>query len=228
MTNEQEKTGAASELPEFMQRFKRPDWILWWVFIASGIYGLAVIPFRAVLLLDHTFLYTWMTGSGLSVLKLSAENPDRPLFLMFVVVVATASMFKFMPLFYLIGKRWGPEFLDYQFMGKPPLWYRKLENFIYSKLGLCLLLAYIPFSPIPGTILVIIAGIRRVNGWIIAGYLAVYGVMLKCFYLWLGLRFGEGVRETLVVLDRYIMWITLALVAYLFVTVWWKQSKKSR
>lgn len=216
------------ELPTFMRNFTRADWILWWAFVASGVYGLILIPLRAVLLLDYTFLYTILTGSNLSVLKLGAQNPDRPVFLAFVVLVATLSMLKFMPLFYLIGKRVGAEFLEYQFMGKPPLWYRKLEGFIDSKIGLCLFLAYVPFSPIPATILVIAAGVRRISSWRITVYVVAFGMMLKCFYLYLGLRFGESVQETLLVVDRYMNWITLGLIAYLFITIWFKQNRQAK
>lgn len=215
-------------LPNFMKNFTRGDWILWWVFAASGLYGLVLIPLRAVLLLDHTFLYTILTGSSLSVLKHGAQNPDRPGFLVSVVVIATLSMLKFLPIYYLIGKRMGAPFLEYQFMGKPPLWYRKLEGFIDSRIGLCLFLAYIPFSPVPAPILVIAAGVRRIPSRRIAAYVVTFAVMLKSFYLYLGLRFGEGVQETLVVIDRYMNWITIGLVAYLFLTLWIKQNRQAK
>ena len=35
------------ELPSFMRNFERFDWILWGLLAASGIYGLALLPFRA-------------------------------------------------------------------------------------------------------------------------------------------------------------------------------------
>ena len=215
-------------LPEFMKRFGRTDWILWWVFTLSGIYGLAIIPFRAVLLFNHTFVYTLLTGSSLSVIKLAAENPDRPLFLAVVVIVATLSAVKFIPLFYLIGSRWGQEFLDYQFMGHPPLWYRKLENLIYRHIGLFLFLAYLPFSPLPTPILVMVAGIRRRSPTLIAAYILCFAGALKSFYLYLGLRYGTSVQETLTVIDRYVTWITLGLLVYLFATIWWKQRRKAQ
>lgn len=214
------------ELPSFMQNFQRFDWILWGLLAASGIYGLALLPFRAVLLIDYTFVYTVLSGSSLSVLALTAENEDNVGLIVATVLVAAVSMVKFLPLFYLIGKRWGPMFIDYSFMGHPPLWFRKLENFIYRHPGFCLLLSYIPFSPIPATIIVVIAGIKRTKGWVIGAYVLVYAIALKCFYVYLGLTFGATVRETLVTIERYVTWITFALLGYMFFTMWLKSKRK--
>ncbi|MDK8718427.1 hypothetical protein QP892_07870 [Corynebacterium pseudodiphtheriticum] len=214
------------ELPSFMRNFERFDWILWGLLAASGIYGLALLPFRAVLLIDYTFVYTVLSGSSLSVLALTAENENNTGLIIAAVLVAAVSMVKFLPLFFLIGKRWGPSFIDYSFMGHPPLWFRKLENFIYRHPGFCLLLSYIPFSPIPATIIVVIAGIKRTKGWIIGAYVLVYAIALKCFYVYLGLTFGATVRETLVTIERYVTWITFALLGYMFFTMWLKSKRK--
>ncbi|MFW8573926.1 DedA family protein [Corynebacterium pseudodiphtheriticum] len=214
------------ELPSFMRNFERFDWILWGLLAASGIYGFALLPFRAMLLVDHPFLYSALSGSSLSVLALTAENENNTGLIVATVLVAAVSMVKFLPLFFLIGKRWGPSFIDYSFMGHPPLWFRKLENFIYRHPGFCLLLSYIPFSPIPATIIVVIAGIKRTKGWIIGAYVLVYAIALKCFYVYLGLTFGATVRETLVTIERYVTWITFALLGYMFFTMWLKSKRK--
>ncbi|MEY8210096.1 hypothetical protein [Corynebacterium sp. MNWGS58] len=224
--NAQSTESWQQELPSFMRNFERFDWILWGLLAASGIYGLALLPFRAMLLVDYPFLYSALSGSSLSVLALTAENEDNTGLIIAAVLVAAVSMVKFLPLFFLIGKRWGPAFIDYSFMGHPPLWFRKLENFIYQHPGFCLLLSYIPFSPVPATIIVVIAGIKRTKGWIISAYVLVYAIALKCFYVYLGLTFGATVRETLVTIERYVTWITFALLGYMFFTMWLKSKRK--
>ena len=92
------------------------------------IYGLALLPVRAVLLIDYTFVYTVLSGSSLSVLALTAENEDNVGLIVAAVLVAAVSMVKFLPLFFLIGKRWGPSFIDYSFMGHPPLFAHPSDN----------------------------------------------------------------------------------------------------
>ena len=220
-------TKAQQNLPSFLVKPQRMDLVLYGALIAMGIYGFALMPFRAVLLNTYTLQNVFLTGGSFSVLKLSAENPDRLGFLAFVVVVAALSMIKFLPLYYLMGRRWGQEFIDLSFANHPPLWFRKLENFIYKYPGFCLFLSFIPFSPIPATIIFAIGGIQKIKGWVLAGYAFVFAVMLKCFYVYLGLTFGEEVRNTLEVIDKYVMRITLALIAYMFISIWFKNRKKA-
>lgn len=213
--------------PDFITNPDSTDKALLLAITAMAIYGFALIPFRAVLLLEHTFLYTWLSGSNLSVLILAAQNPERPWFLAFVVAIAALSTVKFLPIFFILGKRWGQDFITMSFGGHPPLWFRKLEKFIYQHLGFSLFLSFIPFSPIPATILVAIGGITKVKGWIVGAYVYVFAVMLKCFYLYLGLRFGPSIQDSLETIDKYVMRITFALIAWMFISIWLK-NKKSR
>lgn len=209
--------GQASELPEFMQRFTRFDWGLWGLFIAAGLYSMILIPFRAMLLVHHAFLYTALTGSGLSVLSLAAHNAHRPAFLGITIFVAALSAVKFLPIYYLIGWRSGPEFIDMLFGGKVPMWYRTLESLVARRLGFCLFLSYLPFSPIPSPVLVAIGGVRRRHPVFVGACVFLFASMLKCFYLYLGLQFGEEARATLDTVNRYLTWVTVALVVYFVV-----------
>lgn len=221
-------TKPQQNLPSFLVKPQRMDLVLYGALIAVGIFSFALMPFRAVLLNDYTLQNVFLTGGSFSVLKLSAENPDRPVFLALVVIVAALSMIKFLPLYYLMGRRWGQEFIDLSFANHPPLWFRKLENFIYRRLGFCLFLSFVPFSPIPATIIIAIGGIQRVKGWVVAAYAFVFAAMLKSFYVYLGLTFGEEVRSTLEVIDKYVMRITLALIAYMFISIWYKNWKQAK
>lgn len=143
-----------------------------------------------------------------------------------LTAVAAASHIKFMAVYFFMGKHWGQDFITWLFANHTPLWWRKLEGFVEKHLFLSLLLGFIPFSPIPATILVAIAGIRKLKGWVIGLYIYLLAIGNKLFYLYLGLRFGEGVQPTLETIDRYMMQITLALIAYVFIMNWWRGSKK--
>lgn len=216
------------DLPSFMREPDKLDKILYASLVLVAIYGFALIPFRAVLLLKYTFLHTWLSGSNLSVLILAAENSERPWFLAFVVVIAALSTIKFMPFFYWMGKKWGPEFITMSFGGHPPKWFKKTEDFIYNHIGWTLLASFIPFSPIPATIIVAIGGIAKVRGWLVAAYLFVFSVMLKGFYLYLGLRFGPSIQTSLETIDRYVTYLTIALIGWMFLSIWWKNRKNQK
>lgn len=213
------------DLPTFLREPDKIDKILYASLMVVAVYGFAIIPFRAVLLLKYTFLHTWISGSNFSVLILAAENPDRPWFLALVVVVAALSTIKFMPFFYWMGKKWGPEFITMSFGGHPPRWFRKMESFIYDHVGLTLFASFIPFSPIPATVIVAIGGIAKARGWLVGIYLFVFSAMLKCFYLYMGLKFGSGIQSSLQTIDKYVTYITFALIGWMFLSIWWKNKK---
>lgn len=212
--------------PRFIAEPTRADKFLLGALMVMSLYSLGLIPFRAYMLVNETFTWTLLTGSSISVLIQGAQNPGRPLFLAVVVVLAALSMIKFLPIFFLMGKSWGREYLNMSFGGHPPLWFRKMEGFIHRRMGIALFLSFLPFSPIPATVLVAIAGIQRFKGWIIGAYCFLLALMLKGFYLYLGLRFGEEVQSTVQMIDKYVMRITLALLAYTFVMIWWRNRKQ--
>ncbi|MBC6793572.1 hypothetical protein [Corynebacterium sp. LK26] len=213
------------DLPSFLREPDKIDKLLYASLMLVAVYGFAIIPFRAVLLLKYTFLHTWLTGSNLSVLILASENEDRPLFLFAVVVIAALSTIKFMPFFYWMGKKWGPEFITMSFGGHPPRWFKKMENFIYERIGLSVLASFVPFSPIPATIVVAIGGIAKVRGWVVGVYLFLCAAMLKCFYLYMGLKFGPSIQGSLQTIDRYVTYITFALIGWMFLSIWWKNRR---
>ena len=212
--------------PRFVTNPTKVDLGLFGFVMAMSVYSLGLIPFRAYMLVNETFTWTLLTGSSISVLIQGAQNPDRPLFLAVVVLAAALSMVKFLPVFFIMGKRWGREYLDMSFAGHPPLWFRKMEGFIHRRMGVALFLAFLPFSPIPATVLVVIAGIQKFKGWVIWVTCFTLAVMLKCFYLYLGLRFGEEVQASVQLIDKYVMRISLVLLAYTFAMMWWRNRKQ--
>ena len=76
-------TKPQQNLPSFLVKPQRMDLVLYGALIAVGIFSFALMPFRAVLLNDYTLQNVFLTGGSFSVLKLSAENPDRPVSILF-------------------------------------------------------------------------------------------------------------------------------------------------
>lgn len=216
-------------LPSFLTRPGSVDKILLSLLAFMTIYSMVMIPLRPNLLVNAPWLLSLLTGSGLGLLVTSAQNQGAVFMLAALTAAAAASHIKFMVVYFLMGKHWGQDFINWMFANHTPLWWRKLEGFVEKHLFLSLLLGFIPFSPIPATILVAIAGIRQLRGWVIGLYIYLLAVANKLFYLYLGLRFGEGIQPTLETIDRYMMQITLLLVAYVFIMNWWRAyQKKSR
>ncbi len=212
------------EIPNFLANATKVDWVLFGALMAMTIYGLALIPFRGVLLLRYTFLNIFLTGGSFSVLSLGAQNSTNYSFLAIVVIVAALSMIKFLPIWYFLGARWGYEFVESSFGNKPPLWFRKLGNLVEKRSILCLFLAFIPFSPIPSTFVFVFAGIRKVKLWVMMMCAFIFALTLKLFFVYLGIVFGAEVIVTLRMIDKYIMYITFALLIWMFISIW-KQNQ---
>lgn len=213
-------------LPSFLTSPRGIDKVLLGLLALMTVYSMVMIPLRPNLLVNAPWALSLLTGSGLGLLVTAAQNQGAPLLLAALTAVAAASHLKFMVVYFLMGKHWGQDFISWIFANHTPLWWRKLEGFVERHLLLSLLLGFIPFSPVPATILVAIAGIRQMKGWVIALYLYALALANKLFYLYLGLRFGVGIQPTLETIDRYMMQITLALVAYVLIMNWWRGSKK--
>lgn len=213
-------------LPSFLTQPRPIDKVLLSLLAFMTIFSMVMIPLRPNLLVNAPWLVSLLTGSGLGLLITAAQNQGAALMLAALTAAAAASHIKFMAVYFFMGKHWGQGFITWLFANHTPLWWRKLEGFVEKHLFLSLLLGFIPFSPIPATILVAIAGIRKLKGWVIGLYIYLLAIGNKLFYLYLGLRFGEGIQPTLETIDRYMMQITLALIAYVFIMNWWRSSKK--
>lgn len=208
------KDDSLDHLPSFLRHPSKRDIWLYVALMALTIYSFAILPFRAALMVEQPVLYTVLTGSSLTLVTHGANNPTDYGFLAAMILISVISAMKFFPIYYLVGRWWGEEFIDLSFNNRQPLWWRKMENFIRIHTGWSLFFCYIPFSPIPATIVVILAAVKQVRWWVVAAYLFVFVLAVKILYTYLGIAFDEQVIASLRVIDRYLMWITLALVIW--------------
>ncbi|WP_421084593.1 hypothetical protein [Rothia nasimurium] len=222
------QAGQDPSLPNFLLHPGKIDKILLTLLGVMTVFSLVMIPLRPNLMVNAPWLLALLTGSGIGTLITAAQNQQNVLLWSGLALLAALSHIKFLIVYYFMGKHWGQEFISWIFASHTPLWYRKLEGFVERHLLFCLALGFVPFSPIPATILVAIAGIRKVKAWMIGVYIYLLALANKCFYLYLGLTFGEGIQPTLQTIDKYMMQITLALVAYVFILNWYKSSKKQQ
>lgn len=220
------ETPQQASFPHFISGGTRLDKLLFASFFAVSIFYLALIPFRAKLLVDAPFLNIVLTGGNLSTLALGAQHGGNLPFLALVIVIAAISTVKFLPLYFLMGKRWGADFVSFIFNNHKPLWFRWLENFIFKHPLISLGLCFIPFFPASPTIVTIIAGIKKVRVLPLMLAALLYAVLLKVLYIYLGITFGTAVISTLQLIDKYMLWVTLALVAWLMFVSFSKEYRR--
>ena len=219
------------ELPDFLDNPDRTDKLLFAALLLMGLWSLALIPLRAWLL-SHPLAYTLMVGGYTSAVvsgaNASVGNGHWLVFLLCTVIGAV----KFMPIYWAMGRKWGTEFIDMslQYMPRAHRIFRRAVDSESTKLlaGAVALIpvAYLP-GPVPGTVVNAVAGLLRIRFWVmlainVASILAVNGLMM-----WLGYGFGEQVLDVVEVINRYLLWITLWLIALMLFRAWRRNRTKA-
>lgn len=228
---EQRPEQKETELPSFMADPKRLDIILFVLLLAMGIFSLGLIPLRAWLLtepLAYSLLVGGYTSAVVSGANASVGNGQVLVYLLCSVVGAI----KFMPVYWLMGRRWGMEFIDMSLQYMPRahrVFQRSVESESSRTLGVVLALiplGYLP-GPVPGTVLNAVAGLLKIRFVVmivvnVLSILAVNGLMM-----WLGFHFGEQVLSVVEVVNRYLLWVTLALLGVVFFRAWRQARRKA-
>ncbi|ALC06236.1 hypothetical protein CDES_09220 [Corynebacterium deserti GIMN1.010] len=208
------------DLPKFLSNPDKVDIVLFVMLIAMGIYSLCMIPLRAWLLtqpLPYTFIVGGYTSAVVGGANASVGNGVWWVYWLCTLVGAL----KFMPVYWLMGKRWGMEFIDMslQYMPRAHKIFKKAVDSESTKLY-AWVVGLIPFGylpgPVPGTILNAVAGLIKIRFWVVMAINALSVLAVNGLFVWLGYTFGEQVLDIVNVINRYLLWITLGLLALMF------------
>jgi membrane protein DedA with SNARE-associated domain len=205
------------ELPDFLAQPDRTDKILFAALLLMGVWSVVIIPLRAWLL-TQPLMYTLLVGGYTSAVVAGANASVGNGLLVVYLLCSVVGAVKFMPVYWLMGRKWGMEFIDMSLQYMPRahrVFRRAVANESPRLLGGTVALipaSYLP-GPVPGSVVNAVAGLLKIRFWVVlainvASILVVNGLMM-----WLGHTFGEQVLEVVNVINRYMLWITLALVA---------------
>lgn len=205
------------ELPSFMKNPEPMDKLLFVLLMAMGIYSMAMLALRAWLLshpLAYSFLIGGYTSATVSGANVSVGNGEWWMYLGASLVGAL----KFVPIYWLMGKRWGMEFIDMslQYMPRAHKFFKKALTKQSGKtkaiiLGL-LPLGYCP-GPVPGTVLNAVAGLLKVGIGLVMVLNVLSVLAVNGLFMWLGYTFGDQVLDVINLINRYLLWFTLGLLA---------------
>jgi membrane-associated protein len=190
----------------------RVDVLLWAGITLSGIYYLALLPFRASLVGTHPVLLELLNGSTEAIVSGAAFARVGHGSLTVVLLVAIPGLMKFDLLYWLAGRMWGERIIlllsgrrkhGPRFMARVQRWGWK---FTWPAVVLT------PFLPVPNAI------VYAVAGW--AGMSLMTFLILDVIstLLWAGLLAGLGytlgqhavtVAQTI---SRYGLWISIGIV----------------
>lgn len=205
------------ELPRFLSEPKGMDIILFIALLVMAVYSLCMIPLRAWLLtqpLAYTLLVGGYTSAVVGGANASVGNGVFWVYLLCTVVGAV----KFMPVYWLMGRRWGMEFIEMslQYMPRANRMFKNAvereSSSMYAWVIALVPLGYLP-GPVPSTVVNAVAGLVKIRFSVIFAWNVVSILIVNGLMMWLGYSFGEQVLEVVNVINRYLLWITLALIA---------------
>ncbi len=203
------------ELPKFLAEPQKMDIVLFVALLAMGIFSLCMIPLRAWLLtqpLAYTLIVGGYTSAVVSGANASVGNGQWWVYLLCTVVGAV----KFMPVYWLMGKRWGMEFIDMslQYMPRAHRIFRRAVNnestSLYTWTLALVPAAYLP-GPVPGTVVNAVGGLIKIRFLVMLALNVVSVLAVNGLMMWLGYSFGDQVLDIVNVINRYLLWITIAL-----------------
>lgn len=206
------------DMPAFLVDREPLDNFLFAALLLMGLYSMAMIGLRAYLL-SHPLAYTLLIGGYTSATvagaNVSAGNGTAWLYLACTLVGAL----KFMPIYWLMGRRWGREFIDASLRYMPRV-HRFFNRAVKDEstrtkavvLGL-LPLGFAP-GPVPALLLNAMAGLLRIGFLLTLAVNVASVALVNGIFMYLGYVYGEQVLDIVDLVNRYLLWITVALIGF--------------
>ena len=205
------------ELPSFLKNPAPLDKALFVALMLMGVYSMALIAMRAFLL-SHPLAYALMVG-GYTSATISGANASVGQGTWWVYLACTlVGALKFVPVYWLMGRRWGMEFIDMSLLYMPRV-HRFFKKALTNESGKtkAIILGLLPLGyapgPVPGTVLNAVAGLLKVGLGAVLALNVLSVLAINGLFMWLGWTFGDQVLDIVEVVNRYLLWITLGLLA---------------
>ncbi|MBV7282117.1 DedA family protein [Corynebacterium sp. TAE3-ERU30] len=202
----------------------RDKWLFVYLF-ADMMLSLAMIPLR-VWLLNNPLPYALLVGGYTSAIIGGAQSTVGGTAAWVIVVCALVGGLRSIPLWWMIGRWWGREYLAMVVEQSPRMrtWLDRLGRLSPPLLLGAIFISYIPFMPIR-LIANLLATIRGVSFRMILAVNAAGVLVRNSIFAYIGIRYGEQVIGVVDQINRYALWITLALVVFAVISA---RRSKSR
>jgi membrane protein DedA with SNARE-associated domain len=196
---------------------RRVDILLWAGITLSGIYYLALLPFRASLVGTHPVLLEVLNGSTEAIVSGAAFARVGHGSLTVVLLAAIPGLMKFDLLYWLAGKLWGERIIlllsgrrkhGPRFMTRVQRWGWK---FTWPAVVVT------PFLPVPNVIVYATAGWAGMS-WVTFLVLDAIGSLLWAGMLaGLGYSLGQHAVTVAQTVSRYGLWISIGIVVLIVI-----------
>ncbi|GAA1814060.1 MULTISPECIES: DedA family protein [Brevibacterium] len=188
---------------------------------------LALLPLRPWMLVNAPVLQEFINGAKTAIVAAGAYAAVGEIPLWLVIVAGFVGMVKFNWAFWLAGRRWADGVLRLFAQNDRQL--ARIERLRSIPSWALFLMTMIARCPgVPGTLVYIVAGWTRMrlSLFLIADFLGC--LIFTLIWTILGYQLGEAAVSVLSVIDKYSLWVTLALIAGIFVFAVIKENRKAK
>ena len=197
----------------------RSDILCWVGFSFTGLFGLAMLPLRPILLGANPVLLGFLTGSNTAMVTIGALAATGVGSWPFPLLLGAIGILKFDPLFWWAGRLWGRGLLEVM-SGRSARAARAADRAeqLAQRFGVFAILAtYLPI-PLPGPIVYATVGAAgmRLRTFLVIDFFGA--VVSRAGYIWLGYALGQRAVDVVDVIARYSLWISLVLVVGILIT----------
>lgn len=203
------------------------DKLLLFLIIGIPLIYLALMPLRPWMLVNAPVLQEFINGAKTAVVAAGAyaRVGDIPLWL--VVVAGFVGMAKFDWAFWLAGRRWGDGVLRLFAQNERQL--KRIESLKRIPNWALFLMTVVSRCPgVPGTLVYLVAGWTRMrlSLFLVADLLGC--LLFTIIWTTLGYQLGETAVDVLKVVDKYALWLTLAIILGIFVITYIREYRKQK
>lgn len=221
-------------LPDFaIAPDKKDMWIIAGMYFIM-FYSISLKPLKPWLML-HPLAYS-IVGSGYTSAIISGAfvYDGKGSFLLFWTIGTLFAM-KFIPYYWYMGKKWGVDIINTNLMFLPRVrkWLNTIKEKEHSKKSifytfLLSLLAFLP-GKVSSSLVANFFGFLEWSFKRSFAIILVGDAVVKAFMIYLGYTFGEQVLEILKIVEKYIGYITTAVIIIVIIQAYvaFKKKKKS-
>lgn len=197
----------------------KSDMRCWIAFMLLGVYGLAMVPLRPLILGLSTYALAVISGSTVAMVDIGAGlrlggEPHWWLWL----VIASLSVMKFDWIFWWAGRLWGHGMIEV--IGGRSRWAARMGHHaerLAERFGwlATFLVWVIPF--VPSAVVFVFVGMSRMRlrTFLIIDFLGA--LTNRAVYFYLGYRIGEPAKDVVDVMQKYSLYISIALVVVIVI-----------
>ena len=205
----------------------RSDLACWAWIAVVGIYGIVMLPLRAVLLGLNPPIAAMITGGRSMVVATGAwvNVNGGPLFIYWIV--ASLSLVKFSWVYWWAGKLWGTGIIDL-WAGKSDRSKRRADKAVSLANRFWVLAIVLTFLPLPFPMAIVYAAIGAAGTGLkkFLPPIFITSMVFQAGYIGLGWWIGEPAVKLMNIYAQYMWYAVLVILAVMIATWWWRSRKE--